>query len=47
MKFRNLGPALGFCCASACLKEFEHVIPTVIRSGRPVPFTDWASVSPK
>ncbi len=37
MKFRNLGPALGFCCASACLKGFDHVILTAVGSGPLVP----------
>jgi branched-chain amino acid transport system substrate-binding protein len=28
-------------------KGFDHVIPTVVRGGRAVPFTDWASVTMK
>ena len=28
-------------------KGFDHVIPTVIRGGRAVPFTDWATAAPK
>jgi branched-chain amino acid transport system substrate-binding protein len=28
-------------------KGFDHVIPTVARGGRAVPFTDWASVTMK
>jgi branched-chain amino acid transport system substrate-binding protein len=28
-------------------KGFDHVLPTVIRGGRAVPFTDWATVSAK
>jgi branched-chain amino acid transport system substrate-binding protein len=28
-------------------KGFDHVIPTVIRGGRAVPFTDWSTAAPK
>lgn len=28
-------------------KGFDHVIPTVVRGGKAVPFTDWAMVAPK
>jgi len=28
-------------------KGFDHVLPTVIRGGRAVPFTDWATAAPK
>jgi hypothetical protein len=28
-------------------KGFEHVIPTVVRGGRAVPFTDWTIVPQK
>ena len=28
-------------------KGFDHVIPTVVRGGRAVPFTDWSIVAPK
>ena len=43
----GLGPQLKLDYSAKDHKGFDHVIPTVIRSGRPVPFTDWASVSPK
>jgi hypothetical protein len=28
-------------------KGFDHVIPTVVRGKRAVPFTDWSMVAPK
>ena len=28
-------------------KGFDHVIPTVVRGGRAVPFTDWSTAAPK
>jgi ABC-type branched-subunit amino acid transport system substrate-binding protein len=28
-------------------RGFHHVIPTVVRGGRAVPFTDWSTVAPK
>jgi branched-chain amino acid transport system substrate-binding protein len=43
----GLGPQLKLDYSGKDHKGFDHVIPTVIRSGRPVPFTDWASVAPK
>jgi branched-chain amino acid transport system substrate-binding protein len=43
----GLGPQLKLDYSAKDHKGFDHVIPSVIRSGRPVPFTDWASVSPK
>jgi branched-chain amino acid transport system substrate-binding protein len=43
----GLGPQLKLDYSAKDHKGFDHVIPTVIRSGRPVPFTDWASVAPK
>jgi branched-chain amino acid transport system substrate-binding protein len=43
----GLGPQLKLDYSAKDHKGFDHVIPSVIRSGRPVPFTDWATVSPK
>ncbi len=43
----GLGPQLKLDYSAKDHKGFDHVIATVIRSGRPVPFTDWASVAPK
>jgi len=43
----GLGPQLKLNYSAKDHKGFDHVIPSVIRGGRPVPFTDWASVSPK
>jgi ABC-type branched-subunit amino acid transport system substrate-binding protein len=43
----GLGPQLKLDYSAKGHKGFDHVIPTVVRSGRPVPFTDWASVAPK
>ena len=43
----GLGPQLKLDYSAKDHKGFDHVIPSVIRGGRPVPFTDWASVSPK
>jgi branched-chain amino acid transport system substrate-binding protein len=42
----GLGPQLKLDYSAKDHKGFDHVIPSVIRSGRPVPFTDWAKVSP-
>jgi branched-chain amino acid transport system substrate-binding protein len=43
----GLGPQLKLDYSARDHKGFDHVIPSVVRSGRPVPFTDWASVAPK
>jgi branched-chain amino acid transport system substrate-binding protein len=43
----GLGPQLKLDYSAKDHKGFDHVIPSVIRSGRPVPFTDWATVAPK
>jgi branched-chain amino acid transport system substrate-binding protein len=43
----GFGPQLKLDYSAKDHKGFDHVIPTVIRSGRPVPFTDWVSVAPK
>jgi ABC-type branched-subunit amino acid transport system substrate-binding protein len=43
----GLGPQLKLDYSAKDHKGFDHVIPTVIRGGRPVPFTDWASVAAK
>ena len=43
----GLGPQLKLDYSSKDHKGFDHVIPTVIRGGRAVPFTDWSMVSPK
>lgn len=41
-----LGPQLKLNYSAHDHKGFEHVIPTVIRGGRAVPFTDWATAAP-
>jgi ABC-type branched-subunit amino acid transport system substrate-binding protein len=40
----GLGPELKLDYSSKDHKGFDHVIPTVIRGGRAVPFTDWSMV---
>jgi branched-chain amino acid transport system substrate-binding protein len=42
----GLGPQLKLEYSAKDHKGFDHVIPSVIRSGRPVPFTDWSTVAP-
>jgi hypothetical protein len=43
----GLGPQLKLDYSAKDHKGFDHVIPSVIRSGRPVPFTDWSTVTPQ
>jgi ABC-type branched-subunit amino acid transport system substrate-binding protein len=43
----GLGPQLKIDYSSKDHKGFDHVIPTVIRGGRAVPFTDWSIVTQK
>ncbi len=43
----GLGPQLKLDYSPKDHKGFDHVIPTVIRGGRAVPFTDWSTASPK
>lgn len=43
----GLGPDLKLGYSTKSHKGFEHVIPTVIRGGRAVPFTDWSIVAQK
>jgi len=43
----GLGPELKLSYSAKDHKGFDHVIPTVVRGGRAVPFTDWSTVSPK
>jgi branched-chain amino acid transport system substrate-binding protein len=43
----GLGPQLSLDYSTKDHKGFDHVIPTIIRSGRPVPFTDWTTVAIK
>ena len=43
----GLGPQLKLNYSSKEHKGFDHVLPTVIRGGRAVPFTDWATAAPK
>ncbi len=42
----GLGPQLVLHYSSKDHKGFSHVIPTVVRGGRAVPFTDWAIAAP-
>jgi branched-chain amino acid transport system substrate-binding protein len=43
----GLGPNLRLDYSAKDHKGFHHVIPTVVRSGRAVPFTDWSIVPTK
>jgi branched-chain amino acid transport system substrate-binding protein len=43
----GLGPNLRLDYSAKDHKGFHHVIPTVVRSGRAVPFTDWSIVPAK
>ena len=43
----GLGPDLKIDYSAKDHKGFDHVIPTVVRSGRIVPFTDWTIVPTK
>jgi ABC-type branched-subunit amino acid transport system substrate-binding protein len=43
----GLGPQLKLDYSAKDHKGFDHVIPTVVRGGRAVPFTDWSTAAPK
>ncbi len=43
----GLGPQLKLNYSSKEHKGFDHVLPTVVRGGRAVPFTDWSTATPK
>lgn len=43
----GLGPQLKLDYSPKAHKGFDHVIPTVVRGGRAVPFTDWSTVVQK
>jgi len=43
----GLGPQLKLNYSAKEHKGFDHVIPTVVRGGRAVPFTDWSTVLSK
>jgi ABC-type branched-subunit amino acid transport system substrate-binding protein len=43
----GLGPQLKLNYSTREHKGFDHVIPTVVRGGRAVPFTDWSTAAPK
>ena len=43
----GLGPQLKLNYSSKDHKGFNHVLPTVVRGGRAVPFTDWSTAAPK
>jgi branched-chain amino acid transport system substrate-binding protein len=43
----GLGPQLKLDYGPKDHKGFDHVLPTVIRGGRAVPFTDWSTATPK
>lgn len=43
----GLGPQLKLNYSAKEHKGFDHVIPTIIRGGRAVPFTDWSMAAPK
>jgi branched-chain amino acid transport system substrate-binding protein len=42
----GLGPQLKLSYSTREHKGFDHVIPTVVRGGRAVPFTDWSTAAP-
>lgn len=41
----GLGPQLKLNYSSKSHKGFDHVLPTIVRGGRAVPFTDWSIAS--
>jgi ABC-type branched-subunit amino acid transport system substrate-binding protein len=43
----DLGPQLKLSYSAKSHKGFDQAIPTVVRGGRAVPFTDWSTVAPK
>lgn len=43
----GIGPQLKLNYSAKSHKGFDHVIPTVVRGGRAVPFTDWSTAAPK
>src|SRR4029077_1250562 len=43
----GLGPQLKLDYSAKDHKGFDHVIPTVVRGGRAVPFTDWTTAAQK
>ncbi len=43
----GLGPDLKLNYSAKEHKGLDHVIPTVVRGGRAVPFTDWSTAAPK
>lgn len=43
----GLGPQLKLDYSAKDHKGFDHVIPTVVRGGRAVPFTEWSTAAPK
>jgi ABC-type branched-subunit amino acid transport system substrate-binding protein len=43
----GLGSQLKLDYSAKDHKGFDHVLPTVIRGGRAVPFTDWSTAAPK
>ena len=43
----GLGPQLKLDYSAKDHKGFDHVIPTVVRGGKAVPFTDWTIASPQ
>ncbi|HVH71446.1 MAG TPA: ABC transporter substrate-binding protein [Candidatus Dormibacteraeota bacterium] len=43
----GLGPQLKLDYGPKDHQGFDHVIPTVVRGGRAVPFTDWSTAAPK
>jgi ABC-type branched-subunit amino acid transport system substrate-binding protein len=43
----GLGPQLKLNYSAKSHKGFEHVIPTIVRGGRAVPFTDWSIAASK
>jgi hypothetical protein len=46
-RYLGLGPELKLDYSAKDHKGFDHVITTVVRGGRAVPFTDWPTAAPK
>ena len=43
----GLGPQLKLSYSAKEHNGFDHVLPTVVRGGRAVPFTDWSTAAPR
>jgi hypothetical protein len=43
----GLGPQFKLDYSARDHQGFDHVLPTVVRGGRAMPFTDWSTTAPK